>query len=498
MWRTEIRKEHYGLVLIVAIAAVSLLHNLSRGSLPPFDDTTYALISKTILKTGDWITMRWLDIPYFFSGKPPLNFWLTALFYKMFGISEFSSRLSTAIHGIAGIAVTYFIGALYSRRVGVTAAAFLLSFPDYFRLSQSAMLEVPLTVHMSLSLLLYLLACRNHKIKYYCLAGMSCGLAIMTKSQVGIAPLLVIGIFHLMERHPETLLTKHFGVVVASGLTVALPWHLWEYLLHGEKFVTSYLFGTATQTTDVLLAAQRSSPIFYLQVLYTNDPIHLFVFIASLPLLVALAVRKSRESLLLLIYILFLFVLFSSFNTRMPWYITPAFPAIAVSSALLLSRLQEKDKFGRIVSLVLAGAFLVQMGFLWKQDHLHLRGDPDLKQIVLDFRSKSSPDDVLFCYGFGEPVNTGPFYGDRKVVFLTSSKDDLRAQIKVEDYLQAGLVQFVQDEDELVRRVCSTRDRHVIFRSDMYQALKDKLKPTDAKPIAENRSYTIIRFSCAR
>src|SRR5207237_2069196 len=132
MWRNEIQKQHYGMVLIVAVAVASFLHNLSSGSLPPFDDSTYALISKTILKTGDWVTMRWLDIPYFFSGKPPLNFWLTALFYKVLGISEFSSRLSTAIYGMAGIAVVYFIGALYSSRVGVSAAAVLVSFLDYF------------------------------------------------------------------------------------------------------------------------------------------------------------------------------------------------------------------------------------------------------------------------------------------------------------------------------------------------------------------------------
>src|SRR5712691_1319757 len=140
-------KERYAFIVIVGLSTISLLHNLSTGSLPPFDDTTYALVSKTILKTGDWVTMRWLDIPYFFSGKPPLNFWITALFYRFLGISEFSSRLSTAIHGIAGVVVTYCLGSLFSRRVGILASGILLSLPDYFKLSQSAMLEVPLTVY---------------------------------------------------------------------------------------------------------------------------------------------------------------------------------------------------------------------------------------------------------------------------------------------------------------------------------------------------------------
>src|SRR5438128_3139552 len=142
--------------------------------------------------------MRWLDIPYFVFGKPPLDFWLTALFYKMLGISEFTARLSSAIHGVVGVIVTYFIGTLYSRRVGMTAALFLLSFPDYFRLSQSAMLDVPLTVHMSLALLFYLLACRTSMSVWYCLSGISIGLAIMTKSVVGLIPLIVICLFHFI------------------------------------------------------------------------------------------------------------------------------------------------------------------------------------------------------------------------------------------------------------------------------------------------------------
>ncbi len=497
MSRSQIQKEHYGLALLLAVAAVSILHNLSSGSLPAFDDTTYALIAKTILKTGDWITMRWLDIPYFFSGKPPLNFWFTAFFYKTLGIGELSSRLSTAIHGIAGIAVVYFIGALYSPRVGVLSSALLISFPDYFRLSQSAMLDIPLTVYMSLSLLFYLRACRDMTARYYFLSGISFGLAIMTKSVVGITPLVVIVVFHLVEGNPRALVAKPFITVIASGLLVALPWHIWEYLRHGSAFVTKYLLGTISHTTtDVLVTAHRSSPTFYLRILYANDPVHLFLFLVSLPLLIGLAVRKNRESLLLLIYVLFIFVVFTSFDTRMAWYITPAFPAMAVSSALLVSKLPLTGKSGRIVAMVLLGAFLIQMRSLWRDDHWYLHGDPDLKQIAQDFKARSAPDDVLFSYGFGDAINAGPFYADRKVVFLTSSQDELRVQRKIEDYLQAGLVEYVEDQRGLAQQLCSRGYRHLILPSATYETLRDQFSLADAMPIAQNASYRIIRLSC--
>jgi isochorismate hydrolase len=121
---------------------------------------------------------------------------------------------------------------------------------------------------------------------------------------------------------------------------------------------------------------------------------------------------------------------------------------------------------------------------------------PDLKQIAQDFKTKSSPEDVLFSDGFGEPVNAGPFYGDRKVVFVTSSKDELRVQKRIQDYLEAGLIEYVEDERGLIQMLCSTRYRHVLCRSTTYETFKDKVTFVGAKPIAKNQSYVIARFSC--
>lgn len=492
-WRHRTRL--YDLLLLSTLAAALLLHNLSKGSLPPFDDTTYSLVSKTILKTGDWITMRWLDIPYFVFGKPPLDFWLTALFYKMLGISEFTARLSSAIHGVVGVIVTYFIGTLYSRRVGMTAALFLLSFPDYFRLSQSAMLDVPLTVHMSLSLLFYLFACRTQIPLWYCMSGIGMGLAVMTKSVVGLIPIFIICLFHLIQGQARQLLTCKFGMLVGSAAVVVLPWHAVQYILYGRPFLTKYVLGTVSYNAlEVLVSSQRSSVAFYIRTLHANDPIHWILFVCSTPLLFGMALRKSRESLLLLLYTTFLFLLFSVSQTRMAWYIAPAFPAMAVSSAHLLSKFQEM-RLGPIISIILAGVFVYSVAVLSRSDHWYLRGDPDLKQIVLDFKAQSSPSDVLFCYNFGEPVNTGPFYGDRKVVYVSSSKDELKIQERIGDYLEAGLFQFVQDEDDLIHKICSTPHRHLILRSGVYQALKAKLK-LQGEPIAENRSYVVLRLAC--
>ena len=493
-------KERYGLLILIIVAIASLVHNLSTGSLPTFDDTTYALVSKTILRTGDWVTMRWLDVPYFYSGKPPLGFWFTAVFYKLVGISEFTSRLSATVHGIVGLVVVYFIGSLYSHRVGLTATAVLLSLPDYFRLCQSAMLEIPLTLYISLSILFYLLALGKQSLKWYCLSGICIGLAIMIKGLTGLIPLLVIVVFHLAGREPKALFTRGFAVEVICAALVALPWHLWQYAVWKSLFVSRYLFATLSWVAlDTLVPAggHRSTPAFYFQTLYANDPIHLIVFIGSVPLLVVLAVRKSRASGFLLTYVTFVFILFTSFKTRMPWHIAPIFPVMAVSSALLLSKLQELPRVGPMLSLILIGTFISSMATLWKSDHWYLHGNPDLKRIMQDFKSKSSEKDILFTFGINDAVNTGPFYAERKVVILTNSKEDIRVQNQIGgDYLQAGLVRFVADEDDLIRLVCSTQNGHLILPKEVYNVLPTKSKPPHVDLVSQNTSFIIIRFSC--
>jgi 4-amino-4-deoxy-L-arabinose transferase-like glycosyltransferase len=487
-------RKHYSLLFLIVLASVTLSHRLATGSLPPFDDTTYALVSKTILKTGDWVTMRWLDIPYFVFGKPPLNFWITASFYRIFGISECTSRLSGVVHAVLCIVAVYFLArAIHSHIAGLIAAMFLLSLPEYHRISQSAMLDVPVTFYITLALLFYLLADRTRRLLYYCLFGVSFGLAIMVKSVLGLLPLLVIGLFHLLARDLRPLFTLRFAAGLGSGLLVCIPWHVLQFLRFGWVFIDKYFFSSVSyNVSEVLLGAQRSSLSFYIHNFYANEPVHVTIFLASLPLLVLALIRRDRASVFLLAHILTVIIPFSAFQTRMPWYMTPLFPAMAVSSAILLVRLLQVRQLEPAISLALIGFFVFQMQALWSTDHWYLRGEPELKQIILDFKSKSSDRDVLFGYGFGEPINTGPFYGDRKVIFVTDSQEQFKVQQRIGDYLNAGLILFVANE-ELAGWIQSSPGRYVLLRAATYRALEAKLKHPGVTVVSSNEVYVLIK-----
>ena len=59
------------------------------------DEGRYSAIPSAMNATGDYVTPRLKAAVYF--EKPPLSYWATAIFFRIFGENEFSSRLFAAL-----------------------------------------------------------------------------------------------------------------------------------------------------------------------------------------------------------------------------------------------------------------------------------------------------------------------------------------------------------------------------------------------------------------
>src|SRR3984893_3379159 len=95
------------LVLIV-LWAVIYMAGLSRAALLDDADTVHAEAAKEMLQRHDWVTLyvngeRYLE-------KAPLMYWSVAASYKIFGISEWSTRLPLMLIVLAMILSTYGLG----------------------------------------------------------------------------------------------------------------------------------------------------------------------------------------------------------------------------------------------------------------------------------------------------------------------------------------------------------------------------------------------------
>lgn len=86
------RRERYALLALWVF--LGLLPLLVRPLWEP-DEARYAEIPREMLATGDWLTPRLNGVLYF--EKPPLQYWLSALGMKVFGLHGAAARLPLAL-----------------------------------------------------------------------------------------------------------------------------------------------------------------------------------------------------------------------------------------------------------------------------------------------------------------------------------------------------------------------------------------------------------------
>jgi 4-amino-4-deoxy-L-arabinose transferase-like glycosyltransferase len=140
------------MVWSVGVAIVlTYLCLLGGFSLAEPDEPRYAEIAREMIELRDWVTPHLNYVKYF--EKPPLVYWLTAIDFELFGMSEFVTRLWPALFGLSGIALVYVLGcSMYGVWTGYAAAALLATTPFYFGLSQILTLDMPLTALMTVGL----------------------------------------------------------------------------------------------------------------------------------------------------------------------------------------------------------------------------------------------------------------------------------------------------------------------------------------------------------
>ena len=147
------------LLLILALALIWFVP-LGWRHLLPSDEGRYAEMAREMLVTGDWITPRLNGIKYF--EKPPLQTWMNALTFELFGLGEWQARLWTGLNGMLGVLLVAYTGKrIFNARVGITAGLVLGSSFWWAALGHINTLDMGLSGMMAITLCALLIAQRN-------------------------------------------------------------------------------------------------------------------------------------------------------------------------------------------------------------------------------------------------------------------------------------------------------------------------------------------------
>jgi 4-amino-4-deoxy-L-arabinose transferase-like glycosyltransferase len=351
-----------------------LLPGLGRA---PFDDPgegQHAEIAREAWASGDLFDLRLNGVRYF--DKPPLLYWLIALDFRAWGVSEWTARLPSVLGATAAAAATALLGArLLNPMAGLLAGAALSTSALFLVFGRYVRPETLFVAAIQLGLTGILLGLRGESgaaARRWAVCGCaSLGVAALTKDPLGlVAPLAAIAAALALSGRLRPLRRWLPPAGVALMLVLGLGWYAWAALRH-----TGFLWYTVVDNHILNAAGMRHFPD-------GDVPLATVEFLAvsalgAFPWIVAAAgavmslVRRrawrdpdEAPWMALAIWVLGLWVLFSVSAFKLPHYALPAYPAIALLAARWWTEHDSSGRTPAVMHLVLFVPLAVVLGLV--------------------------------------------------------------------------------------------------------------------------------------
>lgn len=305
-----------------------LLFSSGENSLMAHDEGLYARRSRVMFESGDWIA-PWGTVHH----KTPGPYWIIAISYQLFGISETSVRLPSMMLGILSVFLIYAIGEIIlNKRLAWLAGAILsvqFLWLQYCRLGTP---DVPMIFLVLLAIWCLLKAELHPQYDYFwsVIAGLSLGLGFLVRSFMIFLPIIALLPYLIGEQRRHRHLTNpilYLGFI--AGLIPTFSWLWFSWLRYGNDSYQELL-----RFVFQLGSNERGGNgwIFYLW----NVPLKAFpwFFFGLLGLVLLLRRPIPRYHLILVGFPVVLFAELSIFSTRLSHYSLGLYPFIALLAAV--------------------------------------------------------------------------------------------------------------------------------------------------------------------
>ena len=390
-------------LLLVAICWVMFFVNLGATRLWDVDEAIFARTAREMVQRGDWVVPYFNG--EIMAHKPPLMYWAMIAGYKMFGDVELAARFWSAVFAIGSVLVTYHLGRiLMSRTVGLWAGVALASSLNFAVIARAATPDAELVFFSSLAILIPIAAKSRWWLDpastsppsdaaertadwptwaSWALAYAVMGIATLVKGPIGVVlPTAVLGLFLLCrgnahsdmtaqgqaDARSKRLFSGYFEWIrqtfaplyvvktvwrmrpltaLALVAAVAGPWYLAVGLRTDGQWLAGF-FGVHNVGRFLNAMDNHAGPLFYYvpAIMVGFFPWSIFL----VPSLILLYRRIRRHHAwrpayqLICCWIAVYVGFFSLASTKLPSYIVPAYPALALfTGAFIVAWLQRPE-----------------------------------------------------------------------------------------------------------------------------------------------------------
>ena len=374
------------------------------------DGSKYATIAREVYETGDWINLKVHGEPY--DQKPPMTFWLAALSFHVFGLSNFAFKLSFLLLALFGVYSTYRLGqSMYGKRTGILAAALFATSEVFFLYYMDIHTDSVMMPFVAFALWqLYDFIKKKRTLN--CMLGFaSIGLAMLCKGPVGavVPGFAVLG--HLVftkqfKRFAD--IRWYIGIVLAFAFTLpALSGLYNQFGMEGIRFY--YWTNNFGRMQGELGAMRNDYSYFAVILLYLFIPWMLSLFSSIFfNFKWLIKHRFHAREFFLFSGIWFYFIVLTISKGKLPNYILSIVPFFSILTAkyLALALSLKKEKLYRyflwlqnVVAILLGIATVVFITWLFPVKNLLLWAVFVLMQALALFSTrKQNPKFVRLLY----------------------------------------------------------------------------------------------------
>jgi 4-amino-4-deoxy-L-arabinose transferase-like glycosyltransferase len=320
------------------LCILAALIDLRAFGLTDLDEGFYASVAWEMRHSGDWRTPTFLGEPWF--EKPPLLYWLMVGSMRAFGENEFALRLPSALmYALTLLLLAWWGNRRLGQGAGSWAALLFALAPLSLILARLAITDMALAFFLAVAVIALWEA---RGLGWSLIGGVALGLAFLTKGPFGLGLVGLLYVWNARTLHARGLRFRWVLFALGVALLTALPWYVGVYLQHGAAFFGEFVvkqnlmrFAGGDTAHSVLPLIQRGDVggvlagiavylLFYVVVLW----------LGGLSMVGGANVLWAREDDPLRLYLRrwawLVFGLFTLSFTKLPAYIFPMFPALAL------------------------------------------------------------------------------------------------------------------------------------------------------------------------
>lgn len=330
-----------GLAVLALVAGSLLLLNRSYPLLEP-DEGRYAEVARQMVESGDWVVPTLNHRPFY--DKPPLFYWLVGGGFQLLGSNEWSARLVPALAAFLTVLAVFLLGrGIVGARGAFLAGLALALTSEFVIVGRIVILDSLLTLFVTVALLAAYRAvqCGRVRWSWWLVSAVSCGLGVLTKGPIALVLLTppVIA-FSWLNRGAARPNWRQWAAYLAVVAALVAPWYI-AIVVRDPHF--AYHFLVDQHLVRFFMHEYHVEPWWYFVPVLLLGCLPwslLLVQVTGFLFNRSAAARALRPQSMgfFLLWAGWCVLFFSMSSSKLPPYILPALPALALLVGSYLDR----------------------------------------------------------------------------------------------------------------------------------------------------------------